>query len=173
MERASARRVAIRRESGIARAILIAMSKPSSTRSTIRSLQISSTCSFGWLWREGDDGIGQVGGAEGDRRVDLEDAARLAVEAGHGGVRLGQIGQDLLAALEIGSARLGEADAARRAGEEPGAQLVLEAADLGRDHAARQAEMTCRVGEALALGRPDEDLDGAQAVQGGARMSMI
>ena len=95
--------------------------------------------------------------AERHRHVDVQIAGRPQLRVLEHELGLLDLGQRLTAALEEGGAVLGEADAPRGAGEQPGADLILEPGDGVADARLGDAEIGRGAHEAQALRHLHED----------------
>ena len=100
--------------------------------------------------------------AERDRHVDAQVAGGLELRVFQNKLGLLDVGERLAAALEEGCAVLGQADAPRGAGEQPGADLVFQPADGVADAGLGDAELGGGTHEGEALRHFDEDRKGAQ-----------
>src|SRR6266403_6218760 len=140
---------AIRLESGSS-PTHTATSKPSSIRSAMRMLSIRSTEIAGK--RAVKSAIAGASCRMPKRRgIDAQLPARSRVRVAYGLLGFLEIGQQPRAALVIGAARLGEADLARRAVQQPRSQPFLEFLHMLADHAGGNAEPRRCAGEAGAL----------------------
>jgi hypothetical protein len=107
-----------------------------------------------------DDGE-HVQPPEDNGRGDRELALRLALRAGKLRLCRVELLDDTAAGLEILSPLLGEREAARRARDEAGTELVLERGELAADGGERHAEPAPGGRQASRIGNRREEAHGA------------
>src|SRR6202011_1073723 len=105
------------------------------------------------------------------RGIDAQLPARDRVHVAYGLLGFLEIGPQPRAALVKRAARLGEADLARRAVQQPRPQPFLEFLHMLADHAGGNAEPRRSAGEAAALDHLGEDPHIVEAIHGALRLS--
>ena len=108
--------------------------------------------------------LGQLVHREVRRRQHAQVPARLAARGA--GERLGffDLGEDQPRALQVGLADVGEGEPARRAVDEPCAEMLFEVRHQPRHDGRRQVHLTCCCCEAARVDDPAEDAHRVQPV---------
>ena len=101
---------------------------------------------------------------EGHRHVHAQPALRLRARAPQRFLGVRELVEDAARALQVVAALGGEADLARRAVEQPRAEVLLERRDVGAGRRTRDVEFVGGLGEGAAFGHAGEDADGGQLV---------
>jgi hypothetical protein len=102
--------------------------------------------------------------AKGVRRVHLKRSPRRRLQIAGRAIGLFEVGQDLAGALVIAAPDLGQAEAARRAVQQPRPQPCLERLHVLAHHRRRQAEIARRAGKALGVHDLDEHREGGEPI---------
>ena len=104
-------------------------------------------------------------GAERDRRIEAQHAARLEAVRSNGAVCGVEFGENARRRLEIVATRLGDREPARGAVKERNAQPGFERGDVLGDHGLRHAHRPARGGQAAHGGNLGKDLQPGEAIQ--------
>ena len=143
-----------------------ARSSPSSTMSTARSESSTSNPICGCSAAKSAMRRREVADAEGDRRGEPQRAARNQRRRRRRLLGLGEVGEQLHAALVERLPALGQRQPARRPVEEPRREMRLELGDVTRHRRRRHAELVGRAGEAPLLDDPGEHGQRANVIHG-------
>ena len=101
----------------------------------------------------------EIGDAEGERRGEPDRPGDLGHRLGDHLLRGLELGEDLGGAGIIGLADVGRLGAARGAGQQAGAELLLEPRDPARQHRLGKPHPLGGAGEGAGLDHPDEGED--------------
>src|SRR5437870_5295237 len=138
-----------------------ARSKPSCTRSTIRCVSDTSSCTSGYRVAKRTR-LGARSQCPRSPGAVIRTRPRRILELGHRRRRLVHAGERARDRFVVGAACLRQLESARRPLYQPHPEIALERRDRAADRGRRQPGEARRAGEAARLGYADEE---AQAVQ--------